>query len=364
MNTWDLARSRDAVERLAAAPLTFEILGLELIARIRQAISFSGWCVALADPESLIVASAVAENPALRNLGRYFELEYAEDVNRFRDLLRQRSPVSSLQAATNGDPRQSARWREVYHGSGMGDELRVALVLDRRCWGYLELLREQGDGSFSEEEGTFLARLVPQIATSLRRAYVTDVPQTQRREKRMVPAPGTVILDQNFREIASTPEAEEWMNCIRSASDAKFTPTAVLAVAARVRSLGSAQPLPGEEARVRVHNPTGEWVTISASPLSGGSALSGAVAVTLAGSGAELGNLVLEGCGLTARERELASLVLAGFSNREIATRLFLSPYTVGDHLKAILEKAGAHSKRELIASSLGGAVREDVRTS
>ncbi len=160
-NTWELARSHDAVERLAAAPLTFEILGLELSARIRQAIPFSGRCVALADSDSLLVASAVAENPALRNLGRFFALEYAEEVNRFRDLLRQRSPVSTLQAATNGDPRQSARRREVYDGSGIGDELRVALVLDRRCWGYFELLREQRDRSFSEEEGIFLARLIP-----------------------------------------------------------------------------------------------------------------------------------------------------------------------------------------------------------
>jgi DNA-binding CsgD family transcriptional regulator len=363
MNTWELARCRDVVERLAAAPLAPEILGRELVAGIRRAIPFLGWCFAVADPETLLVASAVAENPAIRNPGRLFELEYAEDVNRYRDLVERRTPVRSLHAATGGDLRRSARWREIYDGSGLADELRIVLVLDGRCWGFLELLREPGDGVFSEEEGTFLARLMPQIATSLKRSLMADLPHAQRGERRTAPGPGTVILDQDFREIAATPEAEEWMSRIRSTSDGKFTPTAVLAVAARVRSLRGARPLPGEEPRVRVRGPSGEWVTIVAAPLIGESALSGAIAVTLAGSGAEAGTLLLEAHGLTARERELAALVLEGFSNREIAERLFLSPYTVGDHLKAILEKIGAHSKRELIASALGGVVGEGFRT-
>ena len=170
-----------------------------------------------------------------------------------------------------------------------------------------------------------------------------------------------MILDADFREIARTPEAEEWMNRIRSPSDGPFTPTAVLAAAARVWSLRTARLLPGEEPRVR--GSAGEWVTVLAAPLNGGSPLSGAIAVTLANAGAEAGSLVLEAYGLTARELELASLVLAGCSNQEIAERLFLSPYMVGDHLKAILEKAGVHSKRELIASALRGGGREGFRT-
>jgi DNA-binding CsgD family transcriptional regulator len=115
--------------------------------------------------------------------------------------------------------------------------------------------------------------------------------------------------------------------------------------------------LPGEEARVRARAPTGEWVTVSASRLTG-PALPDATAVTLEGSGSGVADLALEAYGLTARERELAKLVLEGLSNVEIDQRLFLSPYTVGDHVKAILEKVGTHSKRELIAGLLKGAVR------
>ena len=40
------------------------------------------------------------------------------------------------------------------------DELRAALVLDGRCWGYLELLRERGERAFSRlpDQGRQAAR--------------------------------------------------------------------------------------------------------------------------------------------------------------------------------------------------------------
>jgi DNA-binding CsgD family transcriptional regulator len=101
----------------------------------------------------------------------------------------------------------------------------------------------------------------------------------------------------------------------------------------------------------------GRWVTISASRFTGPN-LVGHTAVSLQRSGPEATDLMLEAHGLTARERQLAGLMLHGLSNDEIAQRLFLSRYTVGDHVKAILGKVGARSKQEFIASTLGGPSR------
>jgi DNA-binding NarL/FixJ family response regulator len=52
--------------------------------------------------------------------------------------------------------------------------------------------------------------------------------------------------------------------------------------------------------------------------------------------------------GLTAREREIAGLVAAGRTNREIAEQLVLSTRTVDAHLRRIYGKLGVRSRVEL----------------
>lgn len=53
--------------------------------------------------------------------------------------------------------------------------------------------------------------------------------------------------------------------------------------------------------------------------------------------------------GLTRREVEVASLVCEGLRNNEIAERLFISEYTVINHLRAIYEKLGVKNRTSLI---------------
>ena len=56
---------------------------------------------------------------------------------------------------------------------------------------------------------------------------------------------------------------------------------------------------------------------------------------------------------LTRREIEVVKLICAGFSNKVIAEKLFVSEYTVKDHLKHIMEKLGANSRNQIIATLL-----------
>ena len=53
---------------------------------------------------------------------------------------------------------------------------------------------------------------------------------------------------------------------------------------------------------------------------------------------------------LTDREYEVATLVAAGFTNRQIAEALFLSVGTVKDHVHAILGKTDLASRTEVAA--------------
>ena len=73
---------------------------------------------------------------------------------------------------------------------------------------------------------------------------------------------------------------------------------------------------------------------------------------------------------LTRREREVAELVAQGFTNREIATRLFISERTAESHVEQIRGKLGFHTRAQIAAwvassgSSGGLAVASPAITS
>lgn len=54
--------------------------------------------------------------------------------------------------------------------------------------------------------------------------------------------------------------------------------------------------------------------------------------------------------GLTNREIDILELIYEGFSNKEISKKLFISEYTVKDHLKNIMAKFDVTSRNKLIA--------------
>jgi DNA-binding NarL/FixJ family response regulator len=53
---------------------------------------------------------------------------------------------------------------------------------------------------------------------------------------------------------------------------------------------------------------------------------------------------------LTAREREVLSLLAGGLEQEAIARELFISPKTVASHIQRILSKLGVHSRAQAVA--------------
>ena len=63
---------------------------------------------------------------------------------------------------------------------------------------------------------------------------------------------------------------------------------------------------------------------------------------------------------LTGREREIADLVAAALTNRQIADRLVLSERTVESHVRNVLAKLGLSNRTEIATARLSGRGRED----
>ena len=58
------------------------------------------------------------------------------------------------------------------------------------------------------------------------------------------------------------------------------------------------------------------------------------------------------GAGLTARQAEILELLSEGFSNTEIADRLFVSPRTVEHHVSAVLSKLDSSNRAEAVQAA------------
>jgi len=53
---------------------------------------------------------------------------------------------------------------------------------------------------------------------------------------------------------------------------------------------------------------------------------------------------------MTGREREVLSLLLQGFTNKQIAGHLQISAYTARDHVSSLLKKHSVRRRMELMA--------------
>lgn len=144
-----------------------------------------------------------------------------------------------------------------------------------------------------------------------------------------------------------TPPAEGSLDRLRGQSPATHEPIPlpVLAVASMARrnaQSDEAGPVPSRRSPPRADG-------CPCTRRSRGEARQDQVAVVIQPAAADTSiGLELEAYGLTEREREVSWLAVKGVSTAAIAEQLFLSPWTVQDHLKSAFEKTGTHSRREL----------------
>ena len=334
--------------RLCHSGLDSRILRIEVFRRIQRVMPYEAYWCATTDPATLLFTDAVAdgfETPAIPAFVRN-ELSQ-DDFNKFTELARRRQPVSTLEIATRGDLMRSRRYRELLDPEGMGHEMRAVFRSGGGVWGAMCLHRLKRFEDFTPEHVAFFAAIMPHLAAGIRSALLLQTIET-------TPAangPGLLLLADDLSVVATTPAAEMLLDEFRERSTQSALPLPVYAVVARLHALERDQrQASGDIPSVRLRSRAGRWLTLHASRLSNPAVPQQIAVIIEVATPNDIAPFVLLAYGLTAREQEIALLVLKGRSTDEISVRLCISALTVQQHLKAIFDKVGVRSRRELVA--------------
>lgn len=349
--------SLDTIERLCRGSLTAKRLREELVVEVRRVVPFEAYLFMLTDPVTRVGTSPLAAVPMLPwpRLPALIRARYLTTVNRWPELLEARVASASLLGTTAGDPSRSLLWQQVQRELGVAD-VAVAPFGDRYgSWGLLELWRT--GGSFTPAELRYLGALAPYVVPGLRSALARTFVDAS--DQLLPVGPAVVVLDPDLRVRSQTAGAAAALLRLNP-PDEPMTPVPAAAYNVAAALVAAEQGVPVGEPWSRVHLGGSRWVTLKADRMAdttGGTPDPARrdVAVSIEPSTpSERTDLFARVHGLSTRESEVLTLLGLGLSSHEIAARLVLSEHTVNDHVKAVLQKAGARTRQLLLSRALG----------
>ena len=320
--------------------------------RLRQLSRSEAYCASTVDPGSALITHALTgEMGGEREAAVFLDHLYFEhDLDQIRRMTRERRPVARLSELSGGDITRSPRYREMLRPLGLAHEMRAVFTAGGHVWGTLDLSREAGRPDFEPREVAFVRRLAPHLGAGLKAAALCSQALAEGRTGTDVP--GVLVLDHRGRVAHYTAAAERWLEEIEDLkpgwSESQDLPPAVRMVAGALRralrpeNAGDLDLLP----RLNVRARSGRWLSLYGS-LSEGLPAEAVIVIGPAGPG-EVVRFNMAAYGLTPREAEVATLAAQGASTREISASLYISGYTVQNHLCNAFEKVGVKSRREL----------------
>jgi DNA-binding CsgD family transcriptional regulator len=349
----ELAGATRRIDALAAERLPTQRLVERVAAELRAAVPVDALVLAATDPDTMLgLGAGVVHGMPATVCAPFWEYEFeVPDFNKFNDLARGRRQVADLHAATGGRPSRSARWRHLRTLMDADAELRATFNAGDRSWGLLHLTRAGTARGFGEEEVAFLETIAPIVGRALRLSLISHPAQSPAGR-----GPGMAIVDADNRLLSATPEAVAWFDELES-TYRLHDPVLGLAVpnevtvAAQKARAGAPGDVAAAATRTRARTRKGVWLLIHASRLRGADPTVGDAAVVIEPAKAsEIAPLIVDAYELTPRELDVTRALARGLTTSEIARELYLSRYTVQDHLKSVYEKTGVSSRGELVA--------------
>jgi DNA-binding CsgD family transcriptional regulator len=338
-------QGRGQVMRILHRDLDLRAFFDEADRALARLVPFDSSCWLSTDPATHLPTSHFSREFSADHLLQLAANEFLEeDVNKFCDIGAAPRPVGILSEVTGGDTGASRRYVTVLAPNGYehGDELRAVFREGEAIWGCLAIHRRTSD--FEAQEAALIAMLGPLLAHGIRRAIL----RTAVTHQIDTDAAGLILLAADDTLESITTSARRWLGELEDVTAAS-TPVPLIVTSVAHRARVGATDVTGELASSLVPRRSGGWLRIDASLLDADP--DGRVAVILhPAREPEVASVIVAAYGLSAREREVTGLVLQGRSTEEIATHMYVSAYTVQDHLKAIFDKVGVRSRRELVA--------------
>ncbi len=345
------------VKRLCSAGLDERTLLVEVVERFRGAIPFEAICFSATDPSSGLITNSVAEGlGGLQEARVFFENIYLEmdDTYGYDGTSQKwREPVRLLSEATGGQLERSLRYREQTGPLGLGFEMGGACMVSRELWGGIVLIRERGDPDFEARELGLMRRVVPHLGAGLRAsALVSQAAHAEPNDD----GPGILVLDHRWRVVEYTPAARRYLEDLVDLGpdwqEGGSLPEAVWMVMGALQKALS--PQTDRDARtvpcLSVKTRTGRWLTLQGALTEARPGHPSQNMIVIEPTGPRrIAWLKAAAYGLSPREREIVDLVLRGASRKQMAATLYISEYTVQDHLSNIFDKVGVRGREALI---------------
>ena len=353
------------VKRLCYTGLDERTLLREVSGRLRRVAPFEAYCANTTDPASGLITGLVTEGMGGGSVARVFleHVYFEDDVNEYNSMARNQRPVALLSEATRGRLERALRYREVCGPAGLDYELRGVFTSNRELWGAINLWRERGRSDFSAREVAFLRRVVPHLGAGLKAAVLLSQASLVEEGDGV---PGVLVLDHRGWVLHYTAAAERWLHELEDDPDSgwweghgpsawregKGLPAAVWTMMGTLRR--ALKPETDRDLNgvphLCVRARSGRWLTLHGSLSEPAPDRRGEMVIVIEPSGPrEVTWLRATAYGLSPREREIVDLVVRGASTKQISRALYISEYTVQDHLSNIFDKIGVRDRRALV---------------
>ena len=340
---------RDRIAKICGQGLDGRALRIELLNEIRSDVAFDAYVSVLTDPETCVGSAPLADAPTLADIPRLIRLKYLTAVNRWTTL--PTNTPTSLLEATAHEPSESQVWRELLQSYGVSDVLSTVFRDQYGCWAFLDLWRH--DGSFVEADRDVVKDLADAVTATLRRSSMPSFEHSSSTLERHS-GPAVLLLSDDLELLTQTPLTDAYLRALLP-TDAERAPIPAGAYNVAAQLLAQEAGIDKHPPWSRVHLRDGLWVTLRAARIDKRSADAASIAVSIEPTPpTERAALYARVAGLSERESELLTLLVAGADTRELAKRLFVSEHTVQDHLKSVFAKTGVNNRRVLVARATG----------